>query len=136
MSDTMNGSLIAPCAHVDSTGLVCGKSHDEHWRCGICKCMGFNYDTGNHPGVCNCGHLDSQHRLTSHAYHSLRNLASDDTDQLRATLTLCDYFARKALEGCCTPAEALQAIREVAEPHITPVTNDQVLVIDDSTAKS
>jgi hypothetical protein len=27
-----------------------------------CNCPTFNYDAGEHPGICNCRHDDGQHR--------------------------------------------------------------------------
>lgn len=29
--------------------------------CRDCGCLGFNYDAGEHPGICNCRHDDSRH---------------------------------------------------------------------------
>lgn len=56
------------CHYTNSTGLVCGKPEAEHFPCDLCDCVGFNYDVGEHPGVCNCSHLDSQHRLAFHVF--------------------------------------------------------------------
>ena len=49
--------------------------------------------------------------------------------QLRAHLTIVEYFARKCVEGAVTPLEALQAICETARPFINPITDDKVLVL-------
>ncbi len=29
--------------------------------CRLCKCLGFDYEVGEHPGVCDCSHTDSDH---------------------------------------------------------------------------
>jgi hypothetical protein len=31
-------------------------------RCRSCNCIAFDYEVGDHPGRCNCGHFDSDHQ--------------------------------------------------------------------------
>lgn len=39
--------------------------------CRECSCPRFDYEVGDHPGFCLCGHFDSSHTLTEFGSGSL-----------------------------------------------------------------
>ena len=47
----------------------------------------------------------------------------------KAAMVLADLFARKALEGVGKPIDALHAIRDVLEPWITPLKDEDIAIV-------